>query len=239
MREQLALLAHGLDTRNAKHVHVADNTSWRSLERVFGKNASKRPEVVSRIGLDLMPGPLRMPGTAPATVPGPSLLQLAPLARQGQGRQRCQPAGEPNGLVIAQGHVAREMHPAGLLSLAVSLLGRVAVREPHCRPVSGHHLAGHGSRPARGGVMHHRVLADEYIVPTVGPSGVVPDGVLARSACIAVERCGPMMRRERQPAVAKRRCWPELRRLILFGFYRASRSTYERSEYLPAKPGAL
>lgn len=71
MREQLALLAHGPDTRNAKHVHVADNTSWRSLERVFGKNASKRPEIVSRIGLDLMPGPLRMPGTAPATVPGP------------------------------------------------------------------------------------------------------------------------------------------------------------------------
>src|SRR4051812_15619431 len=59
------------------------------------------------------------------------------------------------------GDVPRQMRQAGLVRGAMTLLGRVAVREPHRRTVPIHHCANHTGPAGGRGLMHDGVRAVE------------------------------------------------------------------------------
>ena len=65
----------------------------------------------------------------------------------GQVERSSQPKLEPEGQIVGtmferEGCVARQMRQTGLMSLAMLLLGGIAVRNPHRRLTSRHHLVG-------------------------------------------------------------------------------------------------
>lgn len=68
----------------------------------------------------------------------------------------------------------------------------------------GHHLANDGSRPARGGVMHHRVLAAEHPMIAVGALDPHPGLVRGHHARL------PQTRQRRVPAFGKAALGPRI-----------------------------
>jgi hypothetical protein len=71
------------------------------------------------------------------------------------------------------------MRQAGLVSDPMTLLGGVAVGEPHSRAVAVHHLANHRGGSRRGGVMHDSLGRAED--PVVSVRALDPDAGLVRS----------------------------------------------------------
>jgi hypothetical protein len=68
-----------------------------------------------------------------------------------------------------EGRVARQMRQTGLVSRAVLLLGRGAIRYPHLRNMAAHRLVGDAGGTRIIGLMHHGVLAVEHPVIRVRP----------------------------------------------------------------------
>jgi hypothetical protein len=93
----------------------------------------------------------------------------------GQGEHGSQPELQTPGYgIIARfddvGDIAGEMGEAGLMRGGVPLLGGVAIRDPHRRPMPVHHLSHHDSAPRRRRRVHHRAGRVEHPVKGIATS---------------------------------------------------------------------
>jgi hypothetical protein len=111
-----------------------------------------------------------------------------PSATEGRGEPELEPEWQQ---VVARlqraGDVTGQVRKAGLLDLAMALLGRVAVRQPDRGPVARHRRLHHRGRPRRRGVVHHGLLAAEH--PVVGGATLDPGpGLVGGDHLSATER---------------------------------------------------
>ena len=107
----------------------------------------------------------------------------------GEGEDVSQPELQAPGHGIvagldAIGDVGGEMREAGLMCSRMTLLGCVAVRDPHCRPMAVHHLPHHDGAARRGGRVHHGLRRMED--PMIGVAALD-----AHAGLIGCDHCGP------------------------------------------------